>query len=527
MRRRFIGMIQVKQVRRFHKSAPSAALLAATMALVLMAVPSGPLAAQPAGHTPYLDSDHWARGVLARVHGLGLTPPGFDPGTAALTVGEAAAALEFASRRAPAAGAELAVGWLGRLRREYPGLAREALDGEDPRDGPRRFPLRHLGGSALGGVDAASGRVHGGVGYWMHAWSGPRPIPDHAGERLALDWSGEVWPGLAVRLAPELVAGSVPTPRWHVAGRVGFLGLWAGRRDQRLGGGLGGTVVVTDLEHAAVGAHTARPIELPGFLRHVGPIRAELGVGRGEDNGVFGRPWLWHARMRVEPHPRFELAVNRAAMFGGDGNTPITARHLLVMFYGDHSGEAGEFDNQVVALEARYRLPIDALPLVLLVEWGFEDAAGAWRDVPGRLVSLLAPALPGVPSLGAGFEWTTFAPHCCGNPKWYRNWTFLEGWTDAGRPIGHPLAGHGTELRLVADWTSPGGGVQLGTQAFGRDRGEENLFAPQRMGRSVGGSARLDAAATGGAGVVLDAEYERGADGWRMYRLSAGGRWLF
>jgi hypothetical protein len=505
------------------------ASVAAAIAVIAGVIAASPLVAQRAFQTPYLDRDHWTRGALARIHGLGLAPPGFDPATASLTVAEAAAALEFAAQRSPGAGAELAAGWLSRLHVEYPGLPWPGVGTGSPEaEGESaRTPLRHLGGSALGGYDAASGRVRGGLGYWTHMWSGPRPVPDHASGRLALDWSGVVWPGLAVRLSPSLVGGSLPSPHWQVATRAGSLGVWAGRRDHRLGGGLGGTLVLSDVDHTAIGAHTARPLELPGLLGRVGPIRVETGLGRVEDNGVFGQPWLWYARLRVEPHPRFELAVNRAAMFGGEGNTPITLRHLLVTFYGDHSGEEGEFDNQVVAVEARYRLPIQAIPLVVLVEWGFEDSAGAWWDVPGRLIGVRAPALPGAPALGVGAEWTSFAPECCGNPKWYRNWTFLEGWTNAGRPMGHPLAGHGNELRLVGDWTSGGGGVQLETQAFGRDRGEENLFAPQRAGRSVGGSVRLDGVMTGGAGVLVDVEYERGAGGWQMVRLSAGGRWLF
>src|SRR5690606_18134300 len=116
-------------------------------------------------------------------------------------------------------------------------------------------------------------------------------------------------------------------------------------------------------------------------------------------------PYLWAGSVSYHPHSRVALGINRAAMFGGD--QPVTARKVVDMLIGQLSGLG--FENQVVSVEGRVALPSEAvLPLTAYLEWGAEDAAGAWWDVPGRVFGISAPSLPGSPATSLAIEYASF-----------------------------------------------------------------------------------------------------------------------
>jgi hypothetical protein len=197
-----------------------------------------------------------------------------------------------------------------------------------------------------------------------------------------------------------------------------------------------------------------------------------------------------------------------------------------------------DFENQVISLDARYRLPTDrVLPVTAYIEWGADDAAGAMDETPGRLIGLFAPALPGAPQVGAGVEYTYFKAWCCGHGPWYLNATFPGNWAVRGRPLGHPLGGEGAEYAAYAQADAWDARLRLDTRAWIRDRSDRslngtiyqgggNLFTPQRTGRSVGGTVdaalRLAPRAEARATWMLD-----DGRGWREQALSAGLAWTF
>jgi hypothetical protein len=191
---------------------------------------------------------------------------------------------------------------------------------------------------------------------------------------------------------------------------------------------------------------------------------------------------------------------------------------------GMHSGVAGEFDNHFGAVDLRYRPP--GLPLDLYLEWGMNDSAGAWRDVPARLLGVTWPALPFAPEVGLSAEFVHFPAECCGNPMWYRNWAIRMGWTHDGTVLGHPLGGHGNEWSLRADAVTAGGGLTMDGRFFRRYRGIENLFAPEWTGVSLGGEVALQFQPGSGPGAVVRAHVENGQD-WRAGHVFAGVSWSF
>jgi len=268
-------------------------------------------------------------------------------------------------------------------------------------------------------------------------------------------------------------------------------------------------------------------VHLPGWLGALGPIRAEVFGSRIENNDRIRWPWFAGMRGSIEPHPRLGLGVSRAGMFGGVGNTPVRARDVFYMLIGGHAGEGGELEKQVVAVDVRYRLPVGSVPLALLLEWGFTDSAGAWFDNPAIRAGLELPALPSLPALALGAEWTTFPPQCCGHSTWYRHWSFREGFTVGGRPLGHPLGGHGTEWLGYTRADLWDARLNLDLRAFLRDRGEYNILAPERAGRSRGGELALEGAPSRGRVLFIRGLLEDGRAGWREVALSTGARMAF
>jgi len=200
----------------------------------------------------------------------------------------------------------------------------------------------------------------------------------------------------------------------------------------------------------------------------------------------------------------------------------ITARTLLDMLIGDANG--GSFENQVVSLSGRFRLPTERwLPLTAYLEWGAEDGAGAWRDVPGRVMGLRVPAIPGAERWSLAVERATFAGRCCGNPEWYRHGGFGGNWSGEEVPLGHPLGGHGEEISLHGAGVAVGGRLRLEAELFRRDRGAENLYAPGREGRSRGGRGAVAWQPTRAAELFVELADEQGS-GWTERSLRAGGR---
>ena len=159
------------------------------------------------------------------------------------------------------------------------------------------------------------------------------------------------------------------------------------------------------------------------------------------------------------------------------------------------------------------------------MEWGFEDSAGAWKNVPGVLLGVAVWDLPGLPGVRLGVERTEFARACCGNPIWYRHMFLLGGWTQDRRPLGHPLGGHGQE------WLVHGSGgllderLQLRASVAFRDRRSENLYAPDRTGPSQAG--RLAATWRQGRwGVDVELASEAATE-WSETRLRTAARVTF
>ena len=134
--------------------------------------------------------------------------------------------------------------------------------------------------------------------------------------------------------------------------------------------------------------------------------------------------------------------------------------------------------------------------------------------------------MPGLPALATGFEYTRFAPACCGNPQWYSHWEFPGTWTARDLPLAHPLGGNGTEWLGYLHATPAAARVRLEAAGFLRSRGAENLYSPGRRGHSHGVTGQAAWRALPRLDVLLGGQREV-AGGWRWNRFELAGKAYF
>lgn len=491
------------------------------------------------GVSPLLPPDHWAVAAVSRAEALGLVD-GWLPAQRSVPRLEAGAALRRAAVRAAASGdsrlAAMVGGWSARFEEEFgvgaipDGMSAVAAVAV-PSD--KAATVRSLGVVATAGYREWTGRLEPALGYFEGRIDPfPRPdVDDVFGRASAAVGIG----GFAAALIEPALRGDVLTlDRWELAAGWHNWTLSLGEMPVGYGVARGGGLLLSNAAFPRAELRTERPLRLPGVLRHLGPVSAHTAVTRFDEPRHVGDPYFWTMRAAFQPHPRFTVGINRATMFGSDAiTTPVTLGNVAKMFLGILSRD---FENQEVSVDGRFRVPTESvLPLTLYLEWGSEDASGAWWTVPGITGGAFVPAIPGLPQVGVGLEATHFSTFCCGNPPWYSHGAFQGGWVLDGQPLGHPLGGEGREVMGYAVADLLDARLRLEGRAFVRSRGAEglqqrqragNLFAPARAGQSAGGSV------TGAWRVLPRAElraswYRDAGDGWSEQRLTTDVSFLF
>lgn len=471
--------------------------------------------------SPLLAPGHWAVRAAERLEAVGLAPSylpaqGAVPRAAvfAAFVEAGGSVFTFCRDRRWDAWEPLLEGWLDRFLEEFP-------EHRSPAGGVTR-----LGAEVGAGYAETTGVLAPATGY-STVREDPLPVADRTGAFARA--AGGVMLGRTVAAAGEAVFfdGEAEVSRWEVAAGARGWQLSAGRAEVRYGPGRGGGLVLSPPEGLPrVELQRTRPLRLPGFLRYAGPVTGHLFVTRlaGEARHPT-EPWMFGARLAFRPHPRLTLGINRAAIFGGEGR-PVTARKLAGLAVGVIRNS--DFENQILAFDARLRLPTEAvLPLTAYVEYGADDGAGALNEQPGWVAGLSVPALPGMPEVSAGVE-AARIEGCCDHGAWYFHASFLGNWARGDQPLAHPLGGEGWERAAYASADLLGARLRIAGRLYQRERtqrslaavGGGNLFSPARTGRSDGGEVE---AAFRFGGMEARAEWAREAgEGWRQQALSVG-----
>lgn len=469
--------------------------------------------------SPFLTADHWAVEAVRRLHAVGLVPQTLEPSAARTPrLVEVAGAFAYAMQHAGDEETRVLAGrWLQLLQREL-GVTSFTDDAAEADYGGQPF----LDGAALAGAETTEGFAGTGTGYNddpLIPWTGTVPLEDEQNGLVGLRAHGAV--GSRIGFHADVAAQdaeAVDVRSAHVILDAGFVGFWVGRRQVAFGPGWSGTIALGDAPaFTGAGMYFADGARLPWILRWLGPIRFEGFVSRVENGDGVGvtNPFLGAARLSSNLHPRFSLGATRAVMFGGENAAPFTWARFRQMLLGDPSFEqGGAWSNEVFAWDMRWRPPIGSFPLLLYSELGFDDASGAYWRTPAALLGIDIGMMPGLPQLGFGVERIYFSAASSKNTIWYRNYALSGGWTHKRRPLGHPIGGHGKGWYAHASLDLLDSRLRMQGAAFLYDRGSENLFAPERVGRAIGGAFDAAWRLTPRTEMTAGATLEDGA-GWR------------
>lgn len=502
-------------------AAPRLATVTQSLVVALAATCTVPVLVTGQEHALFLPAEHWSRDALQRLAGEGLLDLAEVGWAWPLRLTEVEALFEDAERSTGPTGHSARYGYRSRLAKEF-GRAE---------DTPFRYTVR------TGPYWATQeGGLLGGRTYWVEGqgWTYPGPVPEGQAsfwsERLEAAFMIGGRAGATLRMRrPD---SELRVDEAFVDVDLGPLTLWGGRRALALGPSpRGGLVLSGTTPLGGGGVSLPDGFRLPWFLGALGPVRLSAQLARMDRNGAVANPWFAAARASFDIRPSVTLGLNRATIFGGAGNREeLTFRNVALMFIGitGQLGKSSGFENQVASLDLQTRFRLADVPLRLDAEWGFDDIGGAWTNVPGLILTLEAPHL-GRSGLTVAAEGVYMAPSCCGNPEWYRHGGLGDGWTDQGRLLGHPLAGHGSEWSLALHWSD--GAWDLGARGLRRWRGEENLFSPNWEGASLGGELSVSAWIGGQLEAAVQGAVEQGESGWRTWNLETGvfltlgGRW--
>jgi hypothetical protein len=353
-----------------------------------------------------------------------------------------------------------------------------------------------------------------GIGYDTANWSGARPRADERDYLYGFR--------LAAAFAPHFAVGAdlaeIDDADVQLNVSAGYFGAWVGQRPLGYGVGNSGGLVLNAHTLLGGGVFLPKPLHLPAL----GPVRLEMHVSQIDNvlnlNSVERaiEPWFWTARLSAEPLNALRIGINRAMMFGGEGNVPVTFSRVVKNMLGIYTENS--FANQVFSVDLLFRVP--GAPLTAYFDWAADDAAGGWRDVPGLLAGVEYAHIDSNFDIAVGAEHVQFSGVCCSNSIWYRNSWFRGSWADGEDELGHPLGGHGREWRLFGSGSVRGGRYSGRAAVFARDRHAENIFEPAWREKSTGLQGGADVMIIDRVWLQADGEIEWGDADWSASRLS-------
>jgi hypothetical protein len=229
------------------------------------------------------------------------------------------------------------------------------------------------------------------------------------------------------------------------------------------------------------------PLELPHFLRWLGPMRTEFFFGQltGHEfilnpSGVVGQygkfldpqPFIHGQLISFKPTPNFEFAFYRTTIFGGPGY-PLTFHRLISSLFTTGNSPAGSADKpgkRTSGLEFSYRLPYLRNWLTLYADGLTYDEFSpiAYVDVSAWHAGLYLSHFPRVSKLDLRVEgvYTDIPGGTSANTKnpgtFYQNGTWLNGYTNNGDLIGSWVGRGGQGAQAWSNyWFSPRNRLQF------------------------------------------------------------------
>jgi membrane-associated phospholipid phosphatase len=209
------------------------------------------------------------------------------------------------------------------------------------------------------------------------------------------------------------------------------------------------------------------PFLLPGFLRHLGPVRVDQFFGRLDGRPYVPNPFVYGQKVNIKLFPFLELGFGRRTMIGGAGGEPLNANNLLHSLLGLTStriadkGVPGDNESE---MDWTFYVPKVRNYVVLYGDAYAEDdilpienpARNPWH--PGIYIT----RIPGMPKLdlhveGVSTEQGGIAHTPLNLGKYnYFNGAYPDGNTNRGNLIGNIVGRDGRTIQSwLTYWFSP------------------------------------------------------------------------
>jgi membrane-associated phospholipid phosphatase len=229
------------------------------------------------------------------------------------------------------------------------------------------------------------------------------------------------------------------------------------------------------------------PFTLPWIFKYLGPMRAEMFVGRlsghhftRSANTIYGsyseplsdQPYLMGQKLSLKPTPNLEIGVSRTGLFGGTG-FPVTPSTLRTVFFSTSTSNVPGKDpgDRRSSFNFSYRVPGLRKWLMLYADSMAEDEVNpiAYPRRSAMNPGVYLPQLPKLPHMDFRAEAAyTDLPGLIPADYFYWNLRYLNGYTNAGRIIGNWAAREGKTLQFSSRyWFSAHNKVEVTYRKLG------------------------------------------------------------
>lgn len=223
-----------------------------------------------------------------------------------------------------------------------------------------------------------------------------------------------------------------------------------------------------------------RPFVLPGFLGLLGPIRAQLLVGRlagtqfvrpsyppfgTSGTALNDQPFIHGEKFSFKPTPNFEFSVSRTVLFGGTGSAVNISTFLRSAFSAGTENGTKDPGDRRAAFDAQYRIPGLRHCLTGYFDGFSEDQPFplAYPTESAWLSGFFLRCVPRLPHLTLRAE-GLLSPHrdLTFPGFFYFNVHYLSGYTNNRQLIGSWIGREGDGEQAWATWNlSPHSSVEL------------------------------------------------------------------
>ena len=188
----------------------------------------------------------------------------------------------------------------------------------------------------------------------------------------------------------------------YVGMRVGIFDIAAGKQSLWWGPGTMGGMLFSDNSDPVpmLKVNQVEPIVLPGFLKYLGPVRAQAFMGRLSGNQYPRGPYIHGEKILFKPTPNWEWGASRTTEAFGQG-IPFTLGNLIATYFSVHDvfGVINPQDypgKRQGGLDFSYRLPHLRKWVTVYGDFFSEDdvnpvVAAPGADQPGQRDDLAGP----------------------------------------------------------------------------------------------------------------------------------------